>query len=301
VTSLPEGILQRIERHFCAEYAGVNAMPPRRAAEEIGDENRVREQLTLMEELIGQPSTGKRLLEVGSGIGLLQAVARADGIHAFGVEPEQFNCDLSRAILGHYGFETLRISQAFGEQLPFADDVFDIVCSFLVMEHVHDPRLVLTEAARVLKPGGYMHFVAPNYGSIWEGHYNIPWIPQSPYWLARLYVRLMGRDPSFVDTLQLLTPGQLRRIVADLPLQVKSWGIEVWEYRLETLDFSEWSELRRLKTMVRWARRLHVVEIVRVLGRKLDLFTPIILTAQKNQPGSPGRRSSEGTAIGGCG
>lgn len=280
-SSLPEDVLLRIEENFCAECAGVNMIPSRRVAREVSDKRRVREQLALMEQWVGERSTGKRLLELGSGIGLLQAEALTDGIEAFGVEPDISSCDVSRAVLHYYGIEAVRISQAFGERLPFADGTFDIVCSFLVLEHVHNPQFVLTEAARVLKPGGYIHFVAPNYGSVWEGHYNIPWIPHSPKWLAKTYVWLLRRDPSYVDTLQLVTPGQLRRIVKDLPLEVISWGVEVWEHRLETLDFSEWSELGRLKTMVRWARRLHLVELVRIVGGKLDFFTPIILTARR--------------------
>lgn len=279
--SLPEEILQRIEERFCVECAGVNMMPPRRAAEEIGSERRVREQLVLMEKLIGGALAGKRLLELGSGIGLLQAVAITDGIQAFGVEPDTLNCHISQAVLRYYNIGIAQISQAFGERMPFADGTFDVVCSFLVLEHVHDPRLVLAEAARILKAGGYIHFVVPNYGSVWEGHYNIPWIPNSPNWLARLYVQLLGRDPAYVDTLQMVTPRQLRKMVEDLPLRVKSWGLEIWEYRLETADFSEWSELKRLKTMVRWAQRLRLVELVRIIGRRLDFFTPIVLTAQK--------------------
>jgi SAM-dependent methyltransferase len=281
MSSLPEEILQRIEAHFCAECAGVNMMPPRRAAEEIGNRHRVREQLSLMEDLVGDALAGKRLLECGSGIGLLQAEALTDGVRAFGIEPDASNCDLSRAVLQSYGYGVAQVSQARGERLPFADATFDVVCSFLVLEHVHDPRAVLTEAARVLKRGGYVHFVVPNYGSIWEGHYNVPWIPGCPKWLAKVYVRLLRRDPGYIDTLRMVTPRQLRRIVRDLPLHVKSWGIEIWEYRLNTLDFSEWSELKRLKTIVRWARRLHVIEVVRVVGRRVGLFTPIILTAQR--------------------
>ena len=281
MTPLPKDILQQIEDHFCAEYAGINMMPPRRAAEEIGDECRVREQLALMEKCIGEPSTGKRLLEIGSGIGLLQAVALTDGIRAFGIEPDPSNRRLSRAVLRSYGIEVSQVSQAFGERMPFADGTFDTVCSFLVLEHVRDLGAILIEATRVLKPGGFIHFVVPNYGSIWEGHYNILWIPHSPKWLAKFYVWVLGRDPRYIDELQMVTPGQLRRIVRRLPLDVRSWGLEVWEYRLETLDFTEWSESRHLKTMVRWARRLYLVELVRVIGRRLDFFTPIILTARK--------------------
>jgi SAM-dependent methyltransferase len=42
-----------------------------------------------------------------------------------------------------------------GGRLPFGDGEFDVVFCKQVLEHVHDPRLVLAEVARVLKPGGH--------------------------------------------------------------------------------------------------------------------------------------------------
>jgi SAM-dependent methyltransferase len=43
-----------------------------------------------------------------------------------------------------------------GGRLPFADGTFDVVFCKQVLEHVHDPRLVLGEIARVLTPGGHV-------------------------------------------------------------------------------------------------------------------------------------------------
>jgi SAM-dependent methyltransferase len=40
------------------------------------------------------------------------------------------------------------------EELPFADNTFDVVTSFSVIEHQPDKALAVAEAARVLKPGG---------------------------------------------------------------------------------------------------------------------------------------------------
>ena len=50
---------------------------------------------------------------------------------------------------------------ADGAWLPFTDDSFDTVLLLEVLEHVTEPERVLSEAARVLKPGGRMLFSMP--------------------------------------------------------------------------------------------------------------------------------------------
>ena len=90
--------------------------------------------------------------------------------------------------------------------------------------------------------------------------------------------------PDIADGRGMVGAGMFRRIVRSLPLEVRSLGVEIWEHRLDALDFTEWSELRRLKDWVRLAQRLRLIELVRFIGRRLDLFTPIILTARKNHP-----------------
>lgn len=52
------------------------------------------------------------------------------------------------------------------ESMPFVDQLFDVVLSQWVLEHVVNPRKVFEEIARVLKPGGFFIFCTPNKNSL---------------------------------------------------------------------------------------------------------------------------------------
>jgi len=63
--------------------------------------------------------------------------------------------------------------------LPFRDGVADVVLSLDVIEHLEDDRAALTEAARVLRPGGAAAVMVPAFKLLWSrshddaiGHYR---------------------------------------------------------------------------------------------------------------------------------
>jgi ubiquinone/menaquinone biosynthesis C-methylase UbiE len=66
------------------------------------------------------------------------------------------------------------------EELPFDDCSFDMITSYDSMEHVENPKKVLSESARVLKKGGRMFIVVPPIYDLMGHHLNdvihIPWI-----------------------------------------------------------------------------------------------------------------------------
>lgn len=51
--------------------------------------------------------------------------------------------------------------------LPFRSNVFDVVLNIVVLEHVKEPKEVLMELNRVLKPGGLLYIAIP---LSWELH-----------------------------------------------------------------------------------------------------------------------------------
>jgi len=104
-----------------------------------------------------------------------------------------------------------RLLDATAENLPFDDNTFDAVISVAVLEHVRDLDVSMREAIRVLKPGGLLWANVPNYNSIYEGHYDVFWIPHVTKGVAKRYVGLFGRDPSFVDELNFTTPKMFKR------------------------------------------------------------------------------------------
>jgi SAM-dependent methyltransferase len=50
--------------------------------------------------------------------------------------------------------------------LPFADSAFDLVVCVNVLNHVRDVQLFLSEARRVLRPGGRIAVAAPGHGRL---------------------------------------------------------------------------------------------------------------------------------------
>lgn len=171
---------------------------------------------------IGIDPRSSRILEVGSGYGFFLSHARSIlGWNIWGIEPGEAEfsgrSELASEILRLNGVEPGRFVRSAGEGLCFKTGSFDAVISNDVLEHVVDPEAVVRESARVLRRGGLLAFNMPNYRWIYEGHYNTPWIPAMSKPLARRYVSLLGRDPAYVDTLNFLSPGIVKRILAKVP------------------------------------------------------------------------------------
>lgn len=103
---------------------------------------------------------GGRLLDIGCSGGGYLLEMRKRGWEVHGVEMDP---DVRR-------FEQLGLSVRSGlaevALAEFPDEHFDVVTSWHVLEHVFDPSRVLSEAYRILKPGGVLMLEVPNFDSL---------------------------------------------------------------------------------------------------------------------------------------
>ncbi len=69
--------------------------------------------------------------------------------------------------------------------LPVESEVADTVLSFQVLEHLREPQLMLNEAFRILKPGGYMVITVPFQWWVHEAPFD--YYRYTPYGLKYLF------------------------------------------------------------------------------------------------------------------
>lgn len=97
-----------------------------------------------------QVKPGMKVLEVGSGLGLLAAAvaATAPGVEVIGVERSPEQLAAATAAPG------VSFVEGDAHSLSFPDGSFDLVYCRYVLEHVGDPARVVSEMARVTRLGG---------------------------------------------------------------------------------------------------------------------------------------------------
>jgi ubiquinone/menaquinone biosynthesis C-methylase UbiE len=109
---------------------------------------------------------GMKVIDCGCGpgtitIGLAQLVAPG---RVTGTDIGSSQIAIARENASSQEISNIEFIEANINQLPFADNSFDVAFSHAVLEHLHSPVKVLQELLRVLKPDGVLGVRTPDWG-----------------------------------------------------------------------------------------------------------------------------------------
>ena len=121
----------------------------------------------------------RRVLDVGCGFGDFLSSVQKRGAKISGVDISGYA--LAQARRRVHG--VLKKVDVARQRLPFKNDWFDAITIFDVVEHLHSPMFLFSEAFRVLRPGGVLFITTPNH----QG------------WLRSVTTRIFPDDPTHVN------------------------------------------------------------------------------------------------------
>jgi SAM-dependent methyltransferase len=227
---------------------------------------------------------GKSVVEIGSGFGCGAIACIRNGAAAYlGIEPEPFGSRLieiegkdpnyrlafQRAAKG-LDTSKIRFFEGFADEWPGAG--FDICLLADMMEHVGDPSTIASDAARLLRPGGYaLSSTAPLYYSP-SGHHLFDVFPDTPW--AHLYANFdaaaaLRRTSEYLfgeyQTLNRTTHPKLLQAFVDA-------GFEIVKHRTiydEGLAISEYEHLIAREHLESVSRDVFEQTVSQILARKL--------------------------------
>jgi len=107
-----------------------------------------------------------RALELGYGAGavLLSLAPSVDELHGLDLDADPA---LVQPLLEARGYRA-DLRQGSVYELPYADEMFELVVSFSMFEHLHEYEKGLAEVARVIRPGGLFLLGMPAVNKLME-------------------------------------------------------------------------------------------------------------------------------------
>ncbi len=211
---------------------------------------------------------GKRVLEIGVGLGVDFSQWIKNRARAFGVDLTSQALRLARRNFDTAGVSrtAYHLGQADAENLPFREDSFDLVYSWGALHHTPETETALGEAFRVLAPGGTlkaMVYHVPSWTGwlLWTRHGLMAGKPFSP-------VReVMARRLESPGT-KAFSRGEMSRLIGQIGFR-----------RIRTRVLLSPSDLLRMSLgdkykspLYRIAQAVHPRWLIKALGGRLGLY-----------------------------
>lgn len=237
-------------------------------------DQRTREQIQCLNRYGGG---GGRLLDVGCATGEFLSVARGLGWQVQGVELSSEYAEQCRD----------RGNAVFCGELAeagFPDGSFDCATLWDVLEHSADPRVLLSEARRVLADGGHLIIRCPNIDGLFH---------RVTYWfLARTHGS--WEFPQFPYHLYHFSKSSLARMVEE---QYQIIGVETRaepeHYYTGGLAAQGQGFRMRIKNLASWAGYSAIVALAYPFAAMLDCRNAVVIAAEKTRTSPQGMRSGQ--------
>lgn len=205
-------------------------------------------------QVTGIQLAGRRLLDVGAGSGILVEAAIGFGCEAQGIEPSEWlarqatnrNLPVSQGVLPH----------------PEINGRFNLITMIDVIEHVSNPRDLLSSAAAHLTPGGVIVLVTPDVRSIVARLLGTRW------WHYRL---------AHIGYFDKMTLGLLCR---ECGLEPVAWKRPGWVFPADYL-------IERLGEYIPIVRRLAKVGGLRDIHIPINLLDSLLVVAREVSKAPP--------------
>lgn len=170
MTSLPWHASDMIEPDLLEKYDYPSRFQKARKIEHI-----------LMDFLEGRATKDLRCLDLGCSIGVISTHLADTFGQVVGIDPLLEAIDIANRLDSG---AKVKFIHGDGLNLPFKDEVFDVVICAQVYEHSQAPSQLAGEIRRVLVPGGCCFFSGPN--RLWPIEYHYDWC--CIHWLPRCLV-----------------------------------------------------------------------------------------------------------------
>ena len=170
----PRAPEEKILARYSKEYFWNEYLPSLGAAGGIFDLTQFDIRHAALLHMMAARAPGKRLLEVGCGAGFFLKTAARAGWNVEGIE---LSDEAARFAVERL---ELPIRRERAESATIRPGSFDAAAMFDVIEHLFEPRSVLTAIARALTPGGLLTISTPNFDSASRFLLGVDWAVLSP-------------------------------------------------------------------------------------------------------------------------
>jgi len=208
----------------------------------------LRDKTKLIQEF--QPQKGK-LLDIGAGTGDFLAVAKASGWDIVGIEPNEKAKQIaeSKGVVFMGGLEAI------------ADESYDVITMWHVLEHVPDVDAQISELKRIIKPDGVIIIAVPNYKSYDAQYYG-------KFWAAYDVPRHLWHFSK--TAIEKLFARQGIKLIKVLPMKFDSFYVSLLseKYKNGKMNFVKgfftgWKSNRKASRNMEYSSHIYVLKIAK--------------------------------------